>query len=176
MVEIPTAEIKLESKVVWYRQLHQPFPLVVQEIRFVQFLLSDQAAQCRQTSPVALENQVHQEGLDRPEIQVIFWPVAHLMTHTCMICARRLLNSPLALEAQSVQEDLPVRHPSLPATHSLRSLHGSGEVSEKQMKQHATKAHLISLWPWGSLCPLHGKHTYKYINRIKINSLFTHCF
>lgn len=42
---------------------------MVQEGQVVQFLLSDQAAQCHLTSPVALEDQVYQEVLDLPEIK-----------------------------------------------------------------------------------------------------------
>lgn len=40
---------------------------MVQEVLFVQFLLSDQAVQCHLTSPVAQEDQLDQEGLDLPE-------------------------------------------------------------------------------------------------------------
>lgn len=54
------------------QQLHQPFPLVVQEVQVVQFLLSDQVARCYLTSPAALEDQVNQEGPDLPEITVRF--------------------------------------------------------------------------------------------------------
>ena len=42
---------------------------MVQEVHFVQFLLSHQEAQDRLTSPVALEDQVNQEDRDLPEVK-----------------------------------------------------------------------------------------------------------
>lgn len=51
------------------RRLHQPFPLVVQEVQAVQFLPSDQEAQYHLASPEALEDQVNREDLYLPEIK-----------------------------------------------------------------------------------------------------------
>lgn len=60
--------------------LHWPSPLVVQEVHFVQFLLSDQEAQYHLTSPVALEDQVNQEDRDLPEVKSQL--DSDLMNHT----------------------------------------------------------------------------------------------
>lgn len=51
------------------QQLHQPHFLVDRGVQIVQLHLSDLVARYHQSSPVALEDQGTQEGLDLPEIK-----------------------------------------------------------------------------------------------------------
>lgn len=123
--------------------LHKPFPPVVQEVQFVQSLLSDQVAHIHLTSPEAPEDLGNQEGLGRPENKSeLYSGLWHMWRTTLTILIR--CYSPLNLEVPLDLEDLPVRCLSLPATHC-----NDGMIQILYLWNKLNKQQLLTLSPLG---------------------------